>query len=93
MTLKIGEKIKNLRKAQNVSQDTLAQYLGISFQSVSKWENGYSMPDISMIPAIASFFDISIDELFDINKMEAEKRIDKICFSACQYLPKKQNKS
>lgn len=85
MTLKIGEKIKNLRKAQNISQETLAQYLGISFQSVSKWENGYSMPDISIIPAIASFFNISTDELFDINKMEAEKRINKICFSACQY--------
>ena len=85
MVLKIGEKIKSLRKSHNISQDTLAQYLGISFQSVSKWENGSTLPDITMIPAIASFFEISTDELFDFNKMEIEKRVDKICFDACQF--------
>lgn len=56
MNLKIGEKIRSLRKERNLSQESLAQYLGISFQSVSKWENGTSLPDVTMIPAIASFF-------------------------------------
>ncbi len=42
MNIKIGNKIRALRKERNLSQETLAQYLGISFQSVSKWENGIS---------------------------------------------------
>lgn len=85
MTLKIGEKIKSLRKERNISQEVLAQYLGISFQSVSKWENGSTMPDITMIPALASFFEVSTDELFDFNRMEIDSRVDKLCFEAAQY--------
>lgn len=62
MNLKIGEKIKILRKQKNISQEVLAQYLGVSFQSVSKWENETTMPDITLVPAIASFFGVSTDE-------------------------------
>lgn len=51
---RLGEKIKSLRKQKNISQDVLANYLGVSFQAVSKWENGSTMPDVTMIPAIAS---------------------------------------
>lgn len=43
MELMIGNKIKNLRKQKNISQEVLAQYLGISFQAVSKWESGDSL--------------------------------------------------
>ena len=64
MEIRIGEKIKSLRKAKNISQEVLAKYLGISFQAVSKWEKGDTMPDVAMIPAIASFFGVSTDELF-----------------------------
>lgn len=85
MNMKLGEKIRTLRKARNLSQETLAQYLGISFQSISKWENNTSMPDVTLIPAIASFFEVSTDELFDFNTHEIEQRVDKICFEACQY--------
>ena len=67
MELNIGNKIKNLRRQKNISQEVLAQYLGISFQAVSKWESGMTMPDITLIPALASFFGISTDELFDYN--------------------------
>ena len=42
MSVKIGEKIKSLRKSKNISQEVLAQYLGVTFQAVSKWENGVS---------------------------------------------------
>ena len=58
-SMKLGEKIKTLRKQRNISQEVLANYLGISFQSVSKWENESTLPDVMMIPAIASFFGIS----------------------------------
>ena len=56
MTLKIGEKIKELRKAQNITQDKLANYLNISYQAVSKWENGTALPDVTLLPKIANFF-------------------------------------
>ena len=83
--IKLGEKIKNLRKQKNISQEVFASYLGISFQAVSKWENGNTMPDVTMIPAIASFFAISTDELFDYNLYEVEKMVSDICIEAYQY--------
>lgn len=85
MNIQIGEKIRALRKERNLSQEILAQYLGVSFQTVSKWENGTTMPDIALIPAIASFFEVSTDELFDFNRMEIEARAEKICHEACQF--------
>ena len=74
--IKLGEKIKALRKGNNLSQEVFANYLGVSFQAVSKWETGNTMPDVTMIPAIASFFGVSTDELFDFNLFEIEKQGD-----------------
>lgn len=76
--IKLGEKIKNLRKQRNISQEVLANYLGVSFQAISKWETGTTMPDVMLIPAIASFFGVSTDELFDYNVYELEKNIEAI---------------
>lgn len=83
--IKLSEKIKSLRKQKNISQEVLANYLGVSFQSVSKWENGNTMPDVTMIPAIASFFGVSTDELFDFNLLEMEKQVDAICYESWKY--------
>lgn len=83
--IKLGEKIKSLRKQRNISQEVFASYLGVSFQAVSKWENGNTMPDVTMIPAIASFFGVSTDELFDFNLFEVEKQVDAICLEAYKY--------
>ena len=55
MSMKIGEKIKVLRKAKNISQESLAKVLGVTFQAVSKWETNTTAPDVSLIPSIASF--------------------------------------
>ncbi|MGM9636723.1 MAG: helix-turn-helix domain-containing protein [Eubacteriales bacterium] len=60
----IAQNIKRLRKEHNISQATLANTLDISIQAVSKWECGNSSPDITLIPLIADFFGITIDELF-----------------------------
>ena len=79
MQIRIGEKIRTLRKQKNLSQETLATALGVTFQAVSKWESGTTMPDVTMIPAIASFFGISTDELFDFNLYETEERVMAIC--------------
>ena len=59
--VRLGEKIKQLRKQKNISQEVLANHLGVSFQAVSKWETEATMPDVIMIPAIASFFGVSTD--------------------------------
>lgn len=83
--IKLGEKIKSLRKQKNISQEVLAGYLGVSFQAVSKWENGSTMPDVALIPAIASFFGVSTDEIFDFNLYETEKQVDAICLEAYKY--------
>lgn len=83
--MKLGEKIKTLRKQKNISQEVLAQYLGVTFQAVSKWENGTTMPDVASIPAIASFFGVSTDELFDFNLYEIEKQVEAICHEAYKY--------
>ena len=80
--IRLGEKIKSLRKQKNISQEVFANYLGVSFQAVSKWENGNTMPDVAIIPAIASFFGVSTDELFDFNLFEMEKQVDAICDEA-----------
>ncbi|MBQ3064732.1 MAG: helix-turn-helix transcriptional regulator [Clostridia bacterium] len=85
MMIKLGEKIKSLRKQKNISQEVFAGYLGVSFQAVSKWENGNTMPDVALIPAIASFFGVSTDELFDFNLLEMEKQVDAICHEAYNY--------
>lgn len=75
MEIKMGEKIKTLRKQKNISQEVLAQVLGVSFQAVSKWETGTCMPDVTLIPAIAGFFEVSTDELFDFNLIEQEEKV------------------
>ena len=76
--IKLGEKIKELRKKKGISQEVLANHLGVSFQAVSKWETEVTMPDVILIPAIASFFGVSTDELFDFNIYEIERNVNKI---------------
>lgn len=59
----IGRKIAELRKAKDMTQLELADKINISFQAVSNWERGISMPDISKLPELAEIFDVSVDEL------------------------------
>ena len=60
---KIGAFIAALRKERGLTQTALAEMLGISNRTVSKWENGDGLPDISLLPAIAQTFGITVDEL------------------------------
>lgn len=71
-----SEKLSELRKANKVTQEQLAQHLGVSAQAVSKWENG-SYPDGDLLPRIADFFDVSIDYLYgrDKGKVSVEQQI------------------
>ena len=74
--MKIGNKIRQLRLNAGFTQEQLAVKLGVSGQSVSKWENEVSMPDITLLPIIADTFGISIDELFDLTIEQKLKRIE-----------------
>lgn len=62
----LKDKIKELRISRNMTQETVAQHLGVSSQTVSKWERGLLSPDISLLPKIALLFRCSIDYLFDM---------------------------
>ncbi len=73
MKLNLGTKIRELRKSDGRTQDDLAEALGVTPQAVSRWESGGSYPDIEMIPAIANYFHISIDELFGYHDAREEK--------------------
>ena len=73
----ISENIKKLRESQHLTQEQLANSLGISYQAVSKWENAVTTPDVMMLPQIAQVFGVSIDDLFkaqmDAYENEAER--------------------
>ena len=73
MNIKIGEKIKQLRSRDGRKQEDLAKALGVSPQAVSRWEANGGYPDMELIPAIANYFNISIDELFGYSKDRQEK--------------------
>ena len=60
----IGRNIADLRKSESMTQEQLAEILGVSTQTISKWENGLTLPDIMLLPVIAECFHISIDELY-----------------------------
>lgn len=75
MTIYLNENIKRLRLEKGLTQETLSDFLGVTSQSVSNWERGESYPDITMLPKIASFFKITIDDLMGVNKSEAEKEL------------------
>lgn len=77
MQLNIGTKIRELRRRDGRTQDSLAEALGVTAQAVSRWESGGSYPDMEMIPAIANYFHVSIDELFGYEN-DREERIKRI---------------
>lgn len=61
--MKLAETIRRLRLDKNVTQEVLAEVLGVSMQAVSKWENNVACPDIALLPVISSYFGVSIDYL------------------------------
>ncbi len=75
--MEIGTKIKQLRHKAGLTQEQLAARLGISAQSVSKWETAVTMPDIALLPALASELGVTIDELFDLTTDQRLSRIEK----------------
>ena len=73
--MEIGNQIKALRQRRGVTQESLAQHLGVTPQAVSKWERGVATPDIGMLPDISAYFGVTIDELFALSDDTRMERI------------------
>ena len=78
MELYIGQNLKNFRKARNLTQEEVAKHLGISFQSISKWERNDGYPDITMLPVLARYFGVSVDELIGMGEVESAQALEEI---------------
>ena len=73
-----NERLKNLRKAKDLTQEQMAEYIGISAQAVSRWECGATCPDIFVLPQIAELLCITVDELLGIDENKKCREIDAI---------------
>ena len=86
MDILIGKRIKELRKERHMTQEQLAELVGISFQAVSKWENGIALPDITLVPRLAQIFGVTTDELFAYNQNEIRDEIEQCVAEARKYI-------
>lgn len=75
MTHNLGEKLRSLRKKNDLTQEQLAERLGVSFQSISKWETNAAVPDVSMFPVLANFYRVTTDELLGVDIALADDKI------------------
>ena len=71
--MNLGEKIYELRKQQNLSQEDLGDKLNVSRQTISKWERNESTPDLDKIVPLCDLFNLSVDELLQVKKIEKSK--------------------
>ena len=78
--MNIGRQIKTLRLQRGVTQEAVAQHLGVTAQAVSKWENCTAAPDISLLPELSAYFGVSIDELFALSDETRMTRIQNMLY-------------
>lgn len=83
--LLVGDVIYRLRKEKGITQDQLANFIGVSTAAVSKWESGISYPDIALLPILATFFNVTIDTLLNFKIELSDEEVMNI-FSECEKL-------
>ncbi len=76
--LRLSENMIELRRKKGVTQEELADFIGVTKASVSKWENGLSMPDIILLPQLAAYYDVTVDELLGYEPQLSKEQIQKI---------------
>lgn len=82
MSSNFSNNFKSLRKKRSLTQEQIAETLGVSCQAVSKWETNSSYPDISLLPIIADYFGVSVDYLIGHDTSKRFEEIDKACMLA-----------
>lgn len=82
--LNIAENIIRLRHDRKITQKDLADFIGVTKASVSKWESGRSIPDVLLLPRIAAFFDVTVDELMGYEAKLSREQIQKIYSDLCK---------
>ncbi len=85
--MELNMNIKTLRRQKGVTQEALAEAMGVSFQAVSKWEQGATSPDVSLLPQLAVYFGVSIDELFHLPVEKELERIENAIDAARAFSP------
>lgn len=78
MDISISENLKRLRLNKRITQEELANFLGVSIQAISKWERNEDCPDISLLPKIASYYNITVDDLLGVGEIKKKERIKQI---------------
>lgn len=76
--MNLGLRIKELRAEHDLTQEDLAEQLGVSIQAISRWENNITCPDISVLPILANMFDVTVDYLLDVDIKRKQQEIDEI---------------
>ncbi len=80
--MEFGAKIKTLRAKRGITQEALAKAMGVTPQTVSKWENDVTMPDVALLPELSVFFGVTIDDLFSLNEEKQMERIENRIYEA-----------
>lgn len=85
--VKIGSFLKELRKKKGLTQEELAEKFGVSRRTVTRWETGYNMPDLSLLVEIADFYDVDLRELFNGERKQErmDKELEQTVKQACEY--------
>ena len=85
--MEIGNQIKQLRQRRGITQEAMAQTLGVTAQAISKWERGAATPDIGLLPEISAYFGVTIDELFALSDDTRMERIRNMLWDDRYYDP------
>ncbi len=85
--MEFGKQFKELRTARGLTQETVAEKLGVTGQAVSRWERGETMPDISLLPEISAYFGVTIDALFALSDATRMERIQNMIWDVKEYDP------
>ena len=85
MNITLDKNLQSLRISKGNTQDDLADFLGVTHQTVSKWERGENYPDLTLIPPIAEYYNVTVDDLLGVGEIRKRERIEEYKAESAQY--------